>query len=110
MAIKKLSQTDVCIDRYCKSKERLEDILAYNNQLGKNSGPQAVRQAEEELEKAFANLLYSRPVDLPEVINKSRLFIGDILSDADLTQYQILALQCIIDDLSALLTELSEYG
>ena len=97
-----LSQVKYNIDRYCEGKNKLQNVLACSNVHAKMDHEKSICQAEQELEQAFANLLYSNPGNLSELLSKSRLFIEDILLDAELTQYQTLALQCIIDDLTAL--------
>jgi len=91
------------ISRYGKSKKKLEQALTHGECQQADDVEVTIHQAEEELETAFAKLLYSTPHDLPEALRKSRLLITDVLSEADLTQYQTLALQCIIDDMTDLL-------
>jgi len=101
----KTSQLASSIDRYCTGKENLEKVLAGGNEQEKASSVQVIRQADAELEKAFMDLLATTPNDLSEVVNKSRLLISEVLSEAEVTRYQALALQCVIDDLAVFLAK-----
>ena len=99
----KISNIKSGIIRYKEAKDALQAVLTCSNEQSTDRYIEEVCQTEKELEEAFANLLFLAPVNLPSVLSKCQLFITEIMSDAELTQYQVLALQCIIDDLNSLI-------
>jgi len=99
------SRIDINLKRYCERKNKLKEALVCRNKQATKGERLQIRRTERELDEAFANLLYSTPKNLSETLIKSRLLVKEVLSDVELTQYQTLALQCIIDDLAELLSK-----
>ena len=105
MEKEQISRIDINLKKYCERKDKLQEALVCHNKQTTKGERLLIRRTERELDEAFANLLYSVPNDLSETLIKSRLLVTEVLSDVDLTQYQTLALQCIIDDLTELLSK-----
>ena len=93
------------IKRYILAKKKLESNLSCDMELSPAAMEIEIVESEKCLEKEFLTLLSMRPAELLGVVLKAKLFIDEILSEAELTRFHRQALKSICADLEALLQQ-----
>lgn len=96
----KITKATKNIDLYQKSREKLERILSDSGENQIAPSDDAIRQAETELEQAFSTLLTCKPETAMDILVKSRALIEEVVSGAELAQYQVKGLKSILVDLA----------
>lgn len=87
------------IKRYIRHKKNLGDYLAdLNGPLG-DCDQEYLGKLEKKLEFAFEEVLDFQPEKLSDVLAKAELFISEVLSEAELAQFQVESLKNVVDDL-----------
>ena len=97
------------INRYRNCRKNLELLLSQSPEKKGATFDDELRQAEIEIEEAYANLLDSQPKDVSELLSKSHLLIGEVIAEAVLTRYQIQGLESILTDMANLVSTIQTH-
>ena len=89
-------------DKYLHAKANFDLFLDSDRPLDSSA---SLETSEKELEVAFNKLLETQSESLETILVKSKIFINEILNEAELTRYHQKALKNLIDELTQLVNQ-----
>ncbi len=89
-------------EEYLHAKANFDLFLDSSRPLDSSA---SLETSEKELEVAFNKLLETQSESLETILVKSKIFINEILNEAELTRYHQKALKNLIDELTRLVNQ-----